>query len=299
MKIIKVGFCVSYDWELLKNSLPRVYAHADSICLAVDKDRKSWSGNKYEFDDAAFYAFVENIDTEKKILLYEDCFSKQELNARENCNRHRTLIAEKLGKGGWHIQIDSDEYFLDFEGFVAELKRIHPNPTGAEKPVNVNVNLIPLIKRINEGYLYVNFTKHIPENAPFATNKPEYLRARNNGHFSILTPFVALHETWARGETELWYKINNWGHAAEELEEKKKREAYFNLWKSLDKYNFEYVRNFHPATPPTWPALAFSPGKNIDEFLRNFKAPQFPLSSIQLMLRNSRNLARLRALLNF
>ena len=51
---IKVGFCVAYDWELLKNSIPRVYNAADTICLSIDKNRTSWSGKKYDFDESAF-----------------------------------------------------------------------------------------------------------------------------------------------------------------------------------------------------------------------------------------------------
>lgn len=65
--IVKVGFCVSYDWELLKISLPRIYAHADLICLAVDKDRKSWMGNPYLFNLKYFCDFVyaiEHLDRE-------------------------------------------------------------------------------------------------------------------------------------------------------------------------------------------------------------------------------------------
>lgn len=298
MNVIKVGYCVSYDWELLKKSIPRVYAHADVVCLALDKDRKSWSGNGFEFDDEAFYSFVQSIDTDKKIILYEDCFSIPDLNARQNCNRHRTMIAEKMGKGGWHIQIDSDEYFLDFKSFVQYLKSLHPNPTGDEKPLNVNVCLIPLLKQTPEGYLFVDFKSAIPENAPFATNKPEYLRARNNGHFSVLSPFFVIHETWSRNEAALWFKINNWGHASEELEEAKARQSYFELWKALDNRNYKYIHDFHPATASTWPALGYCPGETIDEFIHNFQVPEFPLSRFSLFLKNNRNIARLKSLSN-
>lgn len=295
---IKIGFCVSYDWELLRKSIPRVYAEADTICLALDKDRKTWSGNKFEFDNEAFFDFVKEIDTENKIEIYEDCFSLVELNARSNCNRHRMMIAEKMGAGGWHIQVDCDEYFLDFGGFVSELKKLNRNPTGKEKPINIMACLIPLIKKTDDGYLYVDFKKSIPESAPFATNKPDYQRARNNGHFNLLLPFYVIHETWSRSNESLWFKINNWGHAAEELEEIKKRKSYFELWKSLDKNNYQYVNNFHPAKAETWPALRFCLGETIEEFIQNFKQPEFPLNSFRLALRNNRNVARLRSLLS-
>jgi len=43
-KIIKVGFCVAYDWHLLRNSLPLIYPHADMICLSLDKNSRAWGG---------------------------------------------------------------------------------------------------------------------------------------------------------------------------------------------------------------------------------------------------------------
>ncbi len=296
--IVKVGFCVSYDWELLKISLPRIYARADLICLAVDKDRKSWMGNPYPFNDKDFYDFVLAIDRDKKIIVYEDCFSLPTLNSRQNCNRHRMLIAEKMGKGGWHIQVDSDEYFLNFGSFVDELKKINQCPTGNEKPLNVCACLIPLIKKTNEGYLYVDFKNSLPENIPFATTFPDYQRARQNGHFNKLSPHYVIHETWARSEDELWYKINNWGHAAEELAEKKRKLSYYTLWKSLDENNYQYIGNFHPASSKVWPALGYCKGRSIDEFIAIFKLPGFPLSRLQLYLKNNRNVARVKSLLN-
>ena len=51
--MIKTGFCVSYDWELLKTSLPRVYEASDIICLAVDKNRMTWGMKPFDFDEEA------------------------------------------------------------------------------------------------------------------------------------------------------------------------------------------------------------------------------------------------------
>src|SRR6478609_6414773 len=108
-KIIKVGFCVAYDWHLLKRSVPLIYPHADVICLSVDKNSKSWGGEKYSFDKRAFREFVSAIDTQNKIDVYEDDFSLPQLSAMENDTRQRNLMAKRMGAGGWHIQIDSDE----------------------------------------------------------------------------------------------------------------------------------------------------------------------------------------------
>jgi hypothetical protein len=285
--MIKVGFCVSYDWEFLKYSLPRVYNDADIICLALDKDRHSWKCNPYEFDNDAFYSFVKNIDTQNKIEIYEDDFSIPELNSRENCNRHRTMIAERMGKGGWHIQVDSDEYFLDFSNFVKELNKIHKNPTGYEFPINVCCPFIPVFKKLKEGYLLVNFGNKNPEIIPMATSKPNYERARQNGYFNMYTKSYVIHDTWARSEEEMKYKIDNWGHASEELNADKIRIAYFNLWKTVDQYNCQYLNNFHPASPSVWGSLDFIKANNTEELIQNIVLPNFPLSNFQLKLKNS------------
>ena len=296
-KIIKTGFCVAYDWELLKHSLPKIYEESDIICLALDKDRHSWACNAYEFDDDAFYAFVKSVDVDSKIDMYEDDFSIKDLNARENCNRHRTLIADRMGKGGWHIQVDADEYFLDFKEFVSYLKSINKNPTGDEKPLNVCVNWIPIFKNFGKDFFYVDFKNRLPECTPIATNKPIYERARNNGHFNKISPYFVIHETWARSEDELQFKLNNWGHSAEELQEQERRKSFLKIWKSIDKYNYNLVYNIHPAKPDTWPALSYCAAKNLDDFVNKLGKPKFPLNKLQIALKNNRLVAKIKSLM--
>jgi len=296
-QLIKVGICVAYDWDLLKNSLPRIYENADIICLGLDKDRHAWSCIPYEFDNEAFFSFVQEIDRDKKIIVYEDDFSLERLDKRQNCNRHRMLIAEKMGIGGWHIQIDADEYFLDFHGFTQYLKLLNNNPQPYQKAINICCPFVPLIKKVTGGYLYVNFRDSLPEIIPMATNKPDYQRARQNGHFNHISTFYVIHETWAREDDELWFKINNWGHASEELGAQAKRISYYNLWKSLDNNNYQFIFNFHPALPKAWPVLSFGEGENAGDFIRKFQLPKFPLSQFSLALKNSRNIARLKSLL--
>ena len=68
MKKIHVGFLLSYDYEKLKNSIPPVYKTADSIFIAIDKDYRTWSGQKFEVDDS-FFEWLMNFDVENKITL--------------------------------------------------------------------------------------------------------------------------------------------------------------------------------------------------------------------------------------
>jgi hypothetical protein len=297
--MIKVGICVAYDWEFLKNSIPRIYERADVICLGLDKDRHSWKCNPFSFDNEAFYCYIKDIDKDNKIDIYEDDFSINSLNTRENCNRHRMMIANRMGEGGWHIQLDSDEYFINFEKFVNDLIKINSNPTGKEFPINVCCPFIPLFKKVEKGFLYVNFESFLPENIPMATNKPNYERARQNGYFNLLTNNYVIHDTWARSEEEMKFKMENWGHASEELVDKAIRNSYFKLWQAMEEYNYQYIRNFHPAAPHVWPSLSYIEALSTEELINKLPIPEFPLKGLKLKLRNSLNYSRISKVLPF
>ena len=62
MNKIQVGFLISYDYELLKNALPRVYDDADTIFLAIDKQRKTWNGASFSINDS-FFLWIKEFDT--------------------------------------------------------------------------------------------------------------------------------------------------------------------------------------------------------------------------------------------
>ena len=297
--MIKVGFCVSYDWEFLKNSIPRIYKEADIICLAIDKDRISWGGNLYAFNNDAFYQFIKEIDSQNKIDIYEDDFHLKQLSNMQNDTRQRMKLAERMGKGGWHIQVDSDEYFLDFSSFVKELKKIHKNPTGNEFPINVCCPFIPIFKKTEMGYLYVVNNEKSLEIIPMATNRPKYERARQSGYFNIYTKQYVIHDTWARSEEEMKYKIDNWGHAAEELNVTDIRNSYYNLWKIVNEYNYQFFFNFHPANPSTWEHLEYVKASNTQELIQNIVVPKFFLSDWELKLKNSLYYSRLSKLFQF
>jgi len=293
--IIKVAFCVAYDWELLKYSVPPIYDFADSICMSIDKNRKSWSGSSYKINNEAFYTWLQQIDVAQKIKVYEDDFSIPKLTSIQNDSRQRNLMAEYMGKNGWHIQIDADEYFLNFEGFVNYLKKINSAPKHADAPLNVSCNLIPIFKKLENGYLYVDFKGYNFETVAFATNRPSYENARKNGYFNLLSNSFVVHQTWARNEKELWQKLNSWGHDSDI----KNKQSYFNLWKILDNYNYHYVKNIHPLYPDTWPALGYCEGRNMQELIQNLvQCKDFFIPNYKRALKNSKNISRIKAIIN-
>jgi len=287
---IKVGFCIAYDWYLLEYALPLIYAQADQICLSVDRDRISWSGSKYRFDDDAFYSLVKRIDVDGKIRVQEEDFHRADLSAGENEIRQRNSIALFLGMDGWHIQLDCDEYFYDFSSFVHYLRSLPK--TG--RTFNICCPLATLYKQVPGGFLYVNpLDIDRLEFIQIAMREPLYEYGRRNGYFNVYTNFAIIHQSWARTSEEIHEKINNWGHV-EDFD----KGRYFLFWDSLSERNYMVASNFHFLKPEVWPKLSFIEAAGVREFVERFGTVKFPkLSKINLFIKNSLWLSRLRRVL--
>jgi hypothetical protein len=288
---IKVGFCVAYDWHLLQYALPAVYPFADEILLSLDVDRISWSNNAFQFDNKGFSELITTIDREKKITLFEDNFHNPGLSPMENEIRQRNLTAEKMRIGGWHIQLDCDEYFLNFKDFTNYLKSL-PSTIGK---INVCCPWITLFKRTADGFLYILPSKKSNiEFIQIATNDPIYKYGRRNGHVNLYTGFPIVHQSWARSEQEISDKLKNWGHKNDF-----DANQYISLWKSVDDQNYRSFQNFHPIEPTQWSALAYCPGKLPEDLMENIDATEFILSDLELRLKNSRTISRFKRLFNY
>lgn len=283
---IKVGFCVAYDWPLLAYSLPQVYTRADIICISIDRGRISWANKRFEWDGRGFNDFVRSIDVDAKIIIYEDDFHLTALTASENEVRQRQMMSARMGSGGWHIQLDCDEYFLDFGGFVNLLEKI---PTRSY-PFNVCCQLITLFKKVDNGYLYVypEKKKHF-EFLQIASKTPAYEHGRRNGYFNMLTEFLIVHQSWARDNDEVRQKLSNWGHVDDF-----NVQAYLQFWNNVNAGNFWSFRNLHPIQPKAWPSLRLMKSQNIEETITGFSSEPFPKPhAVTRMLRNSRLVTRL------
>jgi hypothetical protein len=288
LKKIKVGYCIAYDWEMLQYSLPQVYREADEICLALDKGRISWAGNKFHFDEEKFTCFINQIDTENKIKLYSDNFFLRELTPMQNEVRQRNLIAEfmKDGHESWFIQLDADEYFLDFNLFVQDLQKIKSN-----RNVNVCAPFLILYKQVKDGFLYIkNNSLAKQEMIPVATNNPNYEFGRKNGYFNLITNNTIIHQSWARTAEEIRLKLDNWGHKTDfNVDE------YFTIWDMLNDTNYKEMANFHPFKPREWEALDFLKAISIDALIQQYKEEDFfKITKLELVLKNSIWLSRFR-----
>lgn len=267
---IKVGMLIAYDYQYAYHSIPLIYDHADQITLAVDEHLQSWAGSRYSIEDA-FWGWIRKIDVQNKIKIYRDNFYLPELDTIQNDTRERNMLAKYMGAGGWHLQIDTDEYFPNFARVAQFLRSkkhwLSPN----SNPIDIGAFWVPMYKRTPEGFIFI---KNAFESFPFATNCPDYQSARGSRHRIYLVPFTCFHQTWARSEEEIAFKLKNWSHSSDF-----NTESYFNLWKAVDQHTYFYLQNLHPYPPvrQAWPSLEYCPGKTIDAFIENYQK-QFPIT---------------------
>lgn len=259
--MIKVGFLVSYDYDYLRTSLPLIYTEADSISLAIDNQRRTWNGGSFTIDDS-FFEWLKSIDTNNKIRIYEDDFFDPALTAIENDSRERNMLAQFMGPGGWHVQVDADEYFLNFATFTSWLKAnpgyLH-NP--ASHPVDVCAFLVVLYKKLDDGFLYVKGNYDL---CVLATNFSRYNIARTGINRRVFLPQVLLHQSWARNEKEIAFKFANWGHNIDF-----NTSSHYHQWKNADDTNFQSYHNFHPLKGSGWKRLGLVKGNHMQDIIRN------------------------------
>ena len=77
--MIKVSYLVSYDYYMLLTSVKQLYDYVDKILIAIDSERKTWSGNTFEIPNS-FFEEVEAFDKNSKIQFYFDKFYIQGLS---------------------------------------------------------------------------------------------------------------------------------------------------------------------------------------------------------------------------
>lgn len=272
---IQIGYLVSYDYELLKNSIPTIYREADTIFLAIDKKRLTWKGESI-FIEESFFQWINDFDIEKKIIIYEDDFYVPALTTMECEVRERKMLSDKMGLGNWLVQIDSDEYFVDFKQFVSDLRKYDSYLENPEKyPIQICAFWVMLYKYTDNGILYVDK----PLKAIFATNYPNYKFGRRTHGQLIYTNNIVLHESISRTEEDLRFKFENWGHNTEV------NKGFLTKWLKVNETNYAEYRDFYYIEPERWKKLAFFPTKKICE--------------INTIIRNERRLNVSSSLLHF
>lgn len=277
MKKIHVGFLFSYDYEKLKLSIPPVYEASDRIFLAKDQELRTWNGQKFTVDES-FYTWLKEIDVQNKIEIYEDDFYVPSLSTIENDTRERTMLSHRMGIGNWLIQVDSDEYFVDFKEFVSSIRKYDRyliNP--AKNKIQIYAFWLIIYKYTENGILYVDK----PKKAVFATNYPNYEYARRTNERIIYVDSLVLHESVARSETELRFKLENWGHNEEV------NDGFLKKWIEVNENNYTDFRDFYYINPKRWKKLAYFPSKDLS-IIQNIvrKSKRLNISKRKLFFKN-------------
>ncbi|MBC7605485.1 MAG: hypothetical protein H7199_00800 [Burkholderiales bacterium] len=277
MKKIQVGFLLSYDYQKMRNSIPPVYAGADQIFIAIDKDLRTWSGQKFDIEPS-FFEWLIAIDVEKKITIYRDDFYVPTITALENDSRERFLLSQQMGIGNWLVQIDADEIFIDFKKFVQTLrKHDHFLNTPEKNPIQIAGYLINIYKYLDEGLLYVEE----PTKVMLATNYPNYKVARKTKERIIYTDNILLHECLSRTEAELQFKFINWGHNAEI------NPSFFEKWRKATQDNYKELRDVFYLNPSVWKKLGYLPTKDLEKIKQYIPLDQkLQVSRRHLFLKN-------------
>ena len=276
MSKIQVGFLVSYDYELMKNALPCVYSESDTIFLAIDKQRKTWNGSDFVID-SSFFDWISEVDVDNKIEIYYDDFYVPNLTTMECEVRERKMLSEKMGIGNWLIQLDADEYFLDFKSFVSCLRQHESyliNPS--KNQIQIAAYLVNIYKFVEDGFLYVDE----PTRCLTATNFPDYKVGRNSRHRIKYTNNLILHETLSRSEKELEIKFKNWGHKNE------LNPHFMQKWRDANKTNYKEIQNVFYIEPEKWKKLEFVSGKTIAEVSENMRTKSFLPSNFYIWKKN-------------
>jgi len=258
MKKIHVGFLLSYDYDMLRASLPPVYAAADRIFLARDARLRTWRGSPFTIDPA-FYEWLNAFDVDRKIEIYEDDFYLPALTSMENDTRERRLLAQRMGIGNWLIQVDADEYFIDFDKFVSGIRRYDSYLDDPErKKIQFFAFWLVIYKYTANGMLYVDR----PMKSAFATNYPNYKSGRRTNERVIYLNDIVLHDSVARSESELRFKLANWGHNGDV------NKGFLNKWLAVDETNYRTMSDFYYIEPERWKHLNFLPANNLKEVKR-------------------------------
>ena len=262
--MIKVGFLLSYDYQYIFTALDEVYHEADLIVMSYDIDGKTWAGNSIHIPES-FFDEVKKHDSENKISFYADHFFLPNHSPMELETRQRNKMAKAMQLGGWHIQIDSDEYAYDFKKLANFLRRNSFLLRKPEKtPVTFLVNFVTLFKRDAEGFFVI---KPYKEACYLVTNQPEYIHARvTKNDKNYFLNYNLIHQSWARNESEIRQKINNWGHKNDF-----NTNVFFDMWEKLSKSNYLEYQNFHPLDEASWESIEFVEAKNVENFISAFQ----------------------------
>ena len=270
MKKKSVISLISYDAAYLPESISKYYNYVDEIVLGLDKNRTTWSGNSFSFDEDKLWSDLSAIDGDSKISIIEEDFVKSKV-AIENDNYERNFLKTQCSND-WIFSIDADEYLINTKDFFynyCPLVERYYNKT------DICMTWATPYKTIDNTTLVIaneDGTPFFGENQGMTTSKDStftYARWTDKsaaGHNRLMSPLVAIHWSLCRDKDALHEKINNIGHS--DLVE---NDPFYQIWNQVTLENYEELHNFKSSGLGTaqWPILRAIPSDEVTNYIDN------------------------------
>jgi hypothetical protein len=259
---------ISYDAAYLPKSIATYYNYVDEIVLGLDKDRITWSGNKFSFDEGNLWAQLKKIDINNKIVIVEEDFHKSAI-AIENDNYERNYLKQQCSHD-IIFSFDADEQLLNAKDFFNSFYPIAHNYIATK---DICMTWATPYKTIDDYTLLIANNDDSPffgENQGVVTHKNSiyvYARWTNKsaaGQNRVNSPLVALHWSLCRETKDLHEKIHNIGHS--DIVEK---DPFYQIWQQVTLENFSNLTNFKTSGigQAQWPKLVAVPTDKLEEYI--------------------------------
>ena len=239
--MISVITPTAYDYTYFLESLQCYYGIVDEVFVGLDRDRISWAGNKFTFNEDDFYEQVQKIDVDKKVTIIEDNFHPLD-KPMKNETYEKNYLSSLCKPGNWILQIESDEFMLnpnEFKKWLEENKDFQGRVRG---------QWITVYKAFGDDLLLPNDKGG--QVAIGTKLQGQYTVARETNEPDIQSPMLLLHYSWGRTKAELLEKFKNWGHAGDF-----DPDTYADMWDKVTLENYQEFSNLHPLDPSGWPNL--------------------------------------------
>ena len=254
---------LSYDAEYLIHSISTYYDYVDEIILGLDKDRISWSGNKFSFNEHEVYNALSKLDGDNKIRVIEDNFHRSDVPI-ENDNHERNFLKYHCSND-YILSFDADEELVNAKDFFHKYL-----PLAQDYDYDLMFTWWLPYKQIDGGYLFIADESgdrlHRKDIQGFTTKKINtytYCRWTNNQR-RLLSNLGILHWSFCRPAAQLSDKINNFGHSIES-----KKDPFYDTQKLITKDNYTQLHNFKTSGyGEQWPRLKFVPDNELTKTLQ-------------------------------
>lgn len=256
---------ISYDANFLPASIRSYYEYVDEIVLGLDKDRISWSGNRFTFDEAELWKQLKSIDYDNKINIIEENFHRSRVPI-ENDTHERNYLKSKC-EHDWVFSFDADEVLANAREFFVDFCPLVEN----YKDIELMFTWFLMYKRVEGGHLVIAdedrnhvFKKDIQG---FTANRDlntfTYCRWTNSQN-KILSPLGIIHYSFCRDDKELSDKINNFGHSIES-----KQDPFYEVQRTVNLDNYKNMRNFKThGAGAQWPTLRFVSDAELNNYMQ-------------------------------